>query len=133
MALRYVQRYPLLPKAEWWKRYAENVELPSKPDDIIKIKKNIYLRKFKFDCTRESDRANGYTQLTSGMTTEVSDLILKTHNFHSAEDEPQHEDILFYQDQVWLVQKTSKSYLYTPKQQSVLHLFLKRLEGEKIC
>ena len=98
------------------------------PSEIMIIERNAYLRKYAFDCIKETDQQDSSYQPISGLLTNSSYLTLKTHNFSGLKDEPQHEDILFYQGKYWMIEDTSKTYIYTPKEKSVLHLSLKALK-----
>lgn len=97
-------------------------------EQTMTIEKNTYVRMYAFDCTKETDQQDSSYQPISGLLTSSSYLTIKTHNFTSAKDEPKHEDILAYQGRFWLIEDTSKSYIYTPKEKSVLHLTLKALK-----
>ncbi len=96
--------------------------------EIMVIERNAYLRKYAFDCIKETDQQDSSYQPISGLLTNSSYLTIKTHNFSEQKDEPQHEDILFYQGKYWIIEDTSKTYIYTPKEKSILHLSLKALK-----
>lgn len=98
------------------------------PSEIMKIERNTYIRQYAFDCTKETDQQDSSYQPISGLLTGSSYLTIKTHNFAYAKDEPKHEDIIEYQGKFWLIEDTSKTYTYTPREKSVLHLSLKALK-----
>lgn len=98
------------------------------PNDIMIIEKNTYLRKYAFDCIKETDQQDSSYQPIKGLFTDSSYLTLKTHNFCRNKDMPKHEDILYYQDRFWMVEDTTKTYIYTPKEKLVLHLSLKAIK-----
>lgn len=97
------------------------------PSEIITIEKNSYIRKCSFDCIKEVDQQNSSYQPIDGLLTSSSYLTIKTHFFSNAKDEPKRDDLLFYQNKYWVVEETSKTYFYTPKEKSVLHISLKAI------
>jgi len=101
--------------------------IEAQPSEIMVIEKNTYLKRYAFDCTKESDQQDSSYQPISGLMTNSSYLTIKTHNFSNAKDEPAHEDLLFYQGRFWAIEDTSKTYIYTPREKTVLHLSLKAL------
>lgn len=106
----------------------EDMEVVSAiPTEIMTFEKNTYLRKYAFDCTKETDQQNQDYQPINGLITSSSYLTLKTHNFTQAKDEPKAGDILYYQKRWWMIEDTSKTFVYTPREQSILHLSLKAI------
>lgn len=95
--------------------------------NIIRLEKNVYVRKFAFDCIREGEQESSPYQPIQGLPIDATYLSLKTHMFCEAKDEPKHEDLLHYQGRFWMVEDTRKSYYYVPKEKSVLHLTLKAI------
>lgn len=98
------------------------------PSEIMTIERNTYIRQYAFDCTKETDQQDSSYQPISGLLTSSSYLTIKTHNFATAKDEPRHEDILQYQGKFWMIEDTSKTYIYTPREKAVLHISLKALK-----
>lgn len=98
------------------------------PSETMTIEKNTYIRKYAFDCTKETDQQDQSYQPISGLLTGSTYLTIKTHNFTHAQDEPKCEDIIQYHGKYWMIEDTSKTYIYTPKEQSVLHISLKALK-----
>jgi len=94
---------------------------------IIRFEKNIYVRQRKFDCQKETDQENNSHQPISGLLVGSSYLTIKTQNFSQSADEPKSGDLIFLHNQFWGVDNTSKTFLYTPKEQSVLHIALKAI------
>lgn len=125
----YVQRYPFAPKAVWWKRYDTNssVEL-NENYEIKKIEGNTYYRRFAFDCIKDGDQQDTTNQPLTGLIIDHSYITIKTHNFTNLTDEPKKEDIIEYQGRLWIIEETSKTYLYTPREKAVLLIVLKSLK-----
>lgn len=106
----------------------EEIEIiPCNTSDVIRIEKNAYVRKFSFDCMKESEQQNQPYQPLQGLPIDATYLTLKTHMFCEALDEPKHEDLLYYQGRFWTIEDTRKSYYYIPKEKSVLHLTIKAI------
>lgn len=98
------------------------------PSQTMTVEKNVYIRKFAFDCTKETDQQDQSYQPISGLMAGSTYLSIKTHNFTNAQDEPKCEDIVQYHGKFWMIEDTSKTYIYTPREQSVLHISLKALK-----
>lgn len=98
------------------------------PSETMTIEKNTYVRKYAFDCAKETDQQDQSYQPISGLLAGATYLTIKTHNFTNAQDEPKCEDIIQYHGKYWMIEDTSKTYIYTPKEQSVLHISLKALK-----
>lgn len=98
------------------------------PSEVMTIERNTYIRQYAFDCTKETDQQDSAYQPISGLLTSSSYQTIKTHNFAHAKDEPRHEDILQYQGKFWMIEDTSKTYIYTPREKAVLHISLKALK-----
>ena len=98
------------------------------PSETMTIERNVYIRKYAFDCTQETDQQDQTYQPISGLLAGSSYLTIKTHNFTKAQDEPKCEDIIQYHGKYWMIEETSKTYIYTPREQSVLHISLKVLK-----
>lgn len=98
------------------------------PSEVMTIERNSYIRQYAFDCTKETDQQDSSYQPISGLLTGSSYITIKTHNFANTKDEPRHEDILQYQGKFWMIEDTSKTYIYTPREKAVLHISLKALK-----
>lgn len=98
------------------------------PSETMTIERNVYIRKYAFDCTKETDQQDQSYQPISGLLAGSSYLTIKTHNFTNAQDEPKCDDIIQYHGKFWMIEDTSKTYIYTPREQSVLHISLKVLK-----
>lgn len=98
------------------------------PSQTMSIERNTYIKQYAFDCTKETDQQDSSYQPISGLLTGSSYLTIKTHNFAFAKDEPKHEDIIEYQGKFWMIEDTSKTYTYTPRERSILHISLKALK-----
>ena len=102
--------------------------IQAQTSDVIRFERNSYVRKTTFDCSKENDQQNSAYQPIQGLMTDTSYLTLKTHNFCSVKDKPQHEDLLFYQGRFWIVEDTRETFIYTPREKSVLHISLKQIK-----
>jgi len=105
----------------------ELVVLPAEIGNIIRFEKNNYVRKFKFDCIKESDQDEMVHQPINGLLSETSYLTLKTHCFSSFADKPKIGDILFYQGAFWFVEEIQNTYYYSPRERLVLHIAIKQI------
>ena len=99
----------------------------SETNTILMFERNVYVRQRPFDCQKESDQENSTYQPISGLITSSSYLTIKTHNFTRSKDEPKSGDLIYLHNQFWNIEDTSKTYVYLPKENSVLHISLKAI------
>lgn len=90
--------------------------------------KNIYVKKQSFNATEESEQQEGSYQPISGLLVDSSHITLKTQNFAVNEDAPKHGDIITFDRKHWMVEESTKSYIYTPKKKLILHIALKQIK-----
>ena len=96
--------------------------------DVIRLEKNAYVRRNYFDCTKENDQQSSSYQPIQGLMIDSTYLTLKTHNFCSAKDKPQGEDLVYYQGKFWIIEDTRETFVYTPREMSVLHISIKQIK-----
>lgn len=91
------------------------------------INKNIYVKKRLFNATEESEQQEGSYQPISGLLVDLSHITLKTQNFAVDEDSPKEGDIITFDKKHWMVEESTKSFIYTPKKKLILHISLKQI------
>lgn len=96
--------------------------------ETMVIERNVYVKRFAFECKKETDEQDQSYQPISGLITASSYLSVKTYSFTNAKDAPKCDDILQYQGKFWMIEDTSKTYVYTPRERSILHISLKALK-----
>lgn len=96
--------------------------------DVIRFEKNAYVKKTVFDCSKENDQQSSSYQPIQGLIVDSTYQTLKTHNFCDCKDEPREEDLIYYQGRFWIIEDTRKTFIYAPREKSVLHLSIKQLK-----
>lgn len=95
---------------------------------VIRSEKNEYVMQYAFDCFKEEDEQGADYQPLSGLSIDTGYLNIKTHNFCNSKDYPKKDDLVFYMGQFWVITETRRSFVYTPKEKSTLHLALKTIK-----
>lgn len=95
--------------------------------DKITFEKNSYIRKYRFDCIKDSDQQDSMHQPISGLLSNTSYLTIKIHNFSSFADKPAIGDILYYQGCFWMIEEVNKIFVYTPRERMVLQISIKQI------
>lgn len=94
---------------------------------LTMFNKNIYVKKQLFNATEESEQQEGSYQPISGLLIDSSHITLKTQNFAVNEDSPKEGDIITFDKKHWMVEESTKSFIYTPKKKLILHISLKQI------
>ncbi len=97
---------------------------------MLEYENDIFIRQFQFDCHKEDRKDIKPTQPVDGLLSDYAYLNLKTHNFNGFEIMPKSDDIIEYKGKFWLVLNVWKTFLYAPKEKSVLHLSLRLIEKQ---
>lgn len=106
----------------------EDLEIISAVASNVYIReKNVYVRQVRFDCIKENDQQTAMYQPIQGLMTGSSYLTLKTHNFCDSKVKPECDDLIYYQNYFWSIVDIRETYLYTPREQVVLHLTVKKI------
>lgn len=87
--------------------------------DIIRLEKNVYLKKFAFDCIQIGTTENNNSNPISSMLIDEQTRVFKTHVFQ--DESPgkalQHDDLIVYENKLFIIQYVQWKYYYTPKKQ----------------
>lgn len=107
----------------------EDVEIISAyASEMMKIEKNIYVKKYPFDCNKEDDQESSSYQPIQGLLTETGYLSIRTGNFSDTPDKPAKGDLIHYQKRFWIVEEARESSTYRPREIKTLHLTLKKIK-----
>lgn len=123
----YIQRHPFSPKAVWWKNYYNESNFNHKTYELMKVENNNYVRQFSFDCVIDSQQQKSISEPLQGLLTDSNLLKIKTQNFLGKKDEPKAGDIIQYRGRFWVIEECYKTFIYLPKEKTIITLSLKVL------
>jgi len=101
-------------------------------DDIMRVNKNIYVRKFPFDCVPIGAKEGSNNQ-ASGLIIPATGMGLRTYIFTT--EDPSHspivDDGIMYRNEFYTIKQTMWRYYYTPKEQRYLDFAIDKAKKEE--